>query len=300
MATGGLLPRNNLLALILITLLVAGFASAQQTQAAADKLLSDSQWDQAAAAYKEITTREPGNGPAWAGLGDALLNLGKYDDSVVAFTHAVELNDRPVRNQVKIAGAYARKGDRAQMLNTLQQVVGSPNAGRALPLIVSAQDFAAYTKDEQFRALLDQLRPCKAGAYRQFDFWIGDWDVQSPTGQPLGSNLVTNEQDGCLLIEHWHSGRGVESGTSFNYYDIHDKKWHQLYIDNLGDAESYPPLTGELRDGKMVLLTEVKDNAVSRWTWYLMSPGHVRQMAEQSSDGGKTWQTTWDSVYVKK
>ena len=40
--------------------------------------------------------------------------------------------------------------------------------------------------------------------------------------------------------------------------------------------------------------------AFYRWTWYALSPDRVRQMAEQSLDGGKTWRTTWDSVYVRK
>jgi hypothetical protein len=59
-------------------------------------------------------------------------------------------------------------------------------------------------------------------------------------------------------------------------------------------------MAGELKDGKMVLYTDAKDGQQSRWTWYELSPGRVRQMAEQTSDGGKTWNVTWDSVYLKK
>jgi len=35
----------------------------------------------------------------------------------------------------------------------------------------------------------------------------------------------------------------------------------------------------------MVLLTDEKQMPVSRWTWYVLGPGKVRQMAEQSNDG---------------
>ena len=49
----------------------------------------------------------------------------------------------------------------------------------------------------------------------------------------------------------------------------------------------------------MVLLTDEKQVPASRWTWYVLGPGRVRQMAEQSSDGQKTWNIVWDSVYEK-
>ncbi|HEY2461538.1 MAG TPA: hypothetical protein VGI16_12055 [Candidatus Acidoferrum sp.] len=143
-----------------------------------------------------------------------------------------------------------------------------------------------------------KTQPCLSPEYHYFDFWIGEWDVQDPAGKPVGHNSVTREQDGCLLVEHWKSTVGNNTGTSFNYYDLHDKKWHQLYLDNSGNAGNYPPMSGTLTDGKMVMLTDPAVSPVSRWTWYVVSPGKVRQMAEQSTDHQKTWSTTWDSIYV--
>lgn len=139
---------------------------------------------------------------------------------------------------------------------------------------------------------------CQAAEYRQFDFWIGDWEVQDLKGNVVGTNRVTREQDGCLLVEHWTSSRGKETGTSFNYYDVRDKKWHQLYLSNSGNAGAFPAMAGQLNDGKMVLISDERATPVFRWTWYVISPGHVRQMAERSSDGQKTWKTIWDSIYV--
>jgi len=48
--------------------------------------------------------------------------------------------------------------------------------------------------------------------------------VHDPAGTFVGTNKVMREQDGCLLVEHWTSSRGKETGTSFNYHDIRDKK----------------------------------------------------------------------------
>lgn len=141
---------------------------------------------------------------------------------------------------------------------------------------------------------------CADGPYREFDFWIGEWDVYDAQGTRVGQNLITREQDGCLLVEHWTARRGGETGTSFNYYDIRDRKWHQLYIDNSGNAGAYPAMAGRLENGRMVMLTADEGDRFSRWTWFVVSPGRVRQMAERSLDHGATWQTTWFSTYVRK
>lgn len=139
--------------------------------------------------------------------------------------------------------------------------------------------------------------PCSNAIYRQFDFWIGKWEVKSPAGKTVGWNEVTRELEGCLLVEHWKSAAGKSVGSSFNYYDIRDQLWHQLYLDNSGDAGAYPAMSGYFQDGKMVLLTDPKVKPLDRWTWYQVSPGKVRQMGERSEDGGKTWSIFWDSIY---
>ena len=140
---------------------------------------------------------------------------------------------------------------------------------------------------------------CQSPEYHQFDFWIGDWEVQNPAGKVVGHNLVASELNGCLVVEHWNDSAGKILGSSFNYYDTRDKKWHQLYLSNSGRAGDYPAMAGEFRDNKMTLLTDPHDGPVSRWTWYVVSPGHVRQMSEQIQTD-KSWQITWDSIYVKK
>jgi hypothetical protein len=116
----------------------------------------------------------------------------------------------------------------------------------------------------------------------------------------VGHNLVTLEQSGCLLVENWTSAAGGQTGTSFNYFDVRDRKWHQLYLDNSGNAGNFPAMAGSLVDGRMVMLTEDVNNTLTRWTWYELEPGRVRQMAELSNDHGQTWAVVWDSTYVKR
>ena len=146
-------------------------------------------------------------------------------------------------------------------------------------------------------SLANSQTPCSQEVYRQFDFWIGKWEVKSSDGKTVGWNEVTRELDGCLLIEHWKGATGKTLGSSFNYYDIRDQQWHQLYLDNSGDAGAFPGMSGYFQNGKMVLLTDPKVKPLDRWTWYQIAPGKVRQMAERSEDGGKTWSVFWDSTY---
>jgi tetratricopeptide (TPR) repeat protein len=283
-----------------VSLLFCAISSARQSPAmqAAAELFNQSKWPEAAKAYADITARDPKNGAAWMNLGESLLQLHKPDAAADAFQRAIQAGFRPVLNQVNVARASADAHDRAKVLSMLQQVVDSGNGGRMRPIILSSTEFSAMADDPDFQRLLDKMRPCTTEEYRQFDFWLGDWDVQVQ-GQTAGHNLVSLEQDGCLLVEHWKASTGGQTGTSFNYYDVRDKKWHQLYLDNSGNAGAFPAMAGRLVGDKMVLVTDPHVNPVSRWTWYVVSPGKVRQMAEQSTDGQKTWNITWDSIYVK-
>jgi Tetratricopeptide repeat len=274
---------------------------AQQTpaMASAGELFNQSKWEEAAAAYRAITVKEPKNGAAWQNLGECLLQEHHHEEALAAFQQAIAAGFRPVLNQVNVARVYGDAKDRAKAVTELQKVIDSGNGGRMRPVVLSSSEFAQWMGDAEFQKLVEKMAPCRSPEYRQFDFWVGDWDVHAPNGPSVGHNVVTLEQDGCLLVEHWTASSGGQTGTSFNYYDVRDKKWHQLYLDNSGNAAAFPAMAGNLAEGKMVLLTDEKQVPASRWTWYVLGSGRVRQMAEQSSDGQKTWNIVWDSVYEK-
>jgi hypothetical protein len=143
-----------------------------------------------------------------------------------------------------------------------------------------------------------QPTPCTAPEYRQFDFWLGDWGVTNPAGKTAGRNRVTSEYGGCVLQEHW-TGAGGSVGSSFNIYDPVRKVWHQTWVDNSGTLLE---LEGGFKDGAMVLSGEQQQADGSRllnriiWT---LKDGKVRQLWETSSDGGKSWKTSFDGLYSK-
>ena len=142
---------------------------------------------------------------------------------------------------------------------------------------------------------------CAAAEYRQFDFWVGDWEVRNPAGKVVGHNRIENAHGGCALIEHWASVNGV-TGTSVNLYDRDRGRWHQTWVDSSGGLLE---LDGGIEGGAMVLTGEAIDAeapskvARQKITWTLQPDGQVRQLWESSIDGGKTWTTAFDGRYAK-
>jgi tetratricopeptide (TPR) repeat protein len=238
---------GNPIPLVVLSLVaLAGYASGQLAPSSqqADALFADSKWEQAARAYGEITEKEPANAPAWQHLGECNLQLQRFNDAIQAFQHAIDLKYRPLMTKVDIARAHAAKGDAQRALDLLKELAATGQAPRLRAYIASAGEFQQLNHNSEYQEFLKSTLPCQTAEFRQFDFWLGDWSVHNPAGQKVGDNLVTREQEGCLLVEHWKSGRGIETGTSFNYFDIRDKKWHQLYLDNSGNAGAYPPSAG--------------------------------------------------------
>jgi hypothetical protein len=134
---------------------------------------------------------------------------------------------------------------------------------------------------------------------RQFDFWIGDWNVTTPDGQPAGENKIELIAGGAGLLENWSDADG-SSGKSLNAYHAAKKQWQQFWV---GSGGSLLELAGTLVDGNMVLTGKHRVRGrqlLERITWTPRSDGTVRQHWEQSADSGKTWKTVFDGLYRKK
>lgn len=142
---------------------------------------------------------------------------------------------------------------------------------------------------------------CSSPEYRQFDFWLGDWNVQDAAGNLAGTNQITSTQGGCVLFENW-KGAKKGTGNSFNMFLAADGKWHQTWVDNQGGRLD---LAGGLQDGRMVLegdapsSKEAGKRVKHRITWEKKG-ANVRQVWQSSRDDGKTWDVVFDGLYVPK
>jgi hypothetical protein len=115
----------------------------------------------------------------------------------------------------------------------------------------------------------------------------------------VGYNNVKVLQQGCIIEENWEGARGG-TGQSFNFYNPVTKRWHQSYMDSGGGNWM---MDGEYRDGALRYEGHIyspQGDTLVHMTFFNLEPGKVRQMAEVSSDGGKTWKNVWDSIYIKR
>ena len=45
---------------------------------------------------------------------------------------------------------------------------------------------------------------CCTDYHKQFDFWIGEWNVYDTTGHKVGENSIVKLEKGCIINEHWN------------------------------------------------------------------------------------------------
>lgn len=134
--------------------------------------------------------------------------------------------------------------------------------------------------------------PCRAEAYRQFDFWVGEWQVR--VGDKLaGRNTITRSADGCMLREHWRSVGGFE-GRSLNGYDRAYGVWRQFWIGGDGGVLQ---LSGGVEGGSMRMSGVVRQadghDQAQRIRWTPHADGRITQRWETSDDGEQ-----WNVVFL--
>ncbi len=146
-------------------------------------------------------------------------------------------------------------------------------------------------------------RPCSTDTmYRQFDFWIGDWEVFGAKGK-AGDSRIERILGSCVILENWTSARLGYTGKSFNTYNSSTRQWQQTWVDNSGGSTEY--LRGQAGKEMIVFYADKNvgqngKNFLRRLSFYKLSDEKVRQHGERSDDEGKTWTTEYDLEYRRK
>lgn len=227
----------------------------------AARLFDTKRWAEAADAYQDIVTREPANSFAL----------------------------------IRLARSRAANGQATEALAALEAWFATGNG--AYQVVMQLPEFETLRGDPRFTAIVEPRKPCNTPEFRQFDFWLGDWNVESAAAPGTTSrNLITLVNDGCSLREEYTTPVGYV-GTSLNFYDAARKRWHQTWIDNQGGALY---LEGGLEGEAMVMRTANDPQNVQRITWTPLAGGDVRQHWETTADGGKTWATAFDGRYTHR
>ena len=150
-------------------------------------------------------------------------------------------------------------------------------------------------------------KPCSLPVFRQFDFWVGNWEAFTTTGKKAGDSKISIMLDSCVILEEWTSASSQQgltySGKSFNMYNVATKQWQQTWVDNTGNTTEF--LRGDASDGKIVYYADkVMDPKgkpfMRRLSFTKLSNDKVRQFGERSDDEGKTWTAEYDLEYRRK
>jgi tetratricopeptide (TPR) repeat protein len=290
-----------MLATLLLALALASEGSADLS-AQANAAYQAKDWAGAAAAYESIVKSNSEDGQAWFRLGVARQSLGKFGQAIEAYQRAEKLGFAPPFTSYNLAAAYARSGDLTRAFEwldtTLSRGFTDDNALRG------DEDFAAVVKDARFPALAARMQkaahPCHEGPYRQFDFWVGEWDVHTAQGFKVGTSSVQLILDRCVVFENWTDTRGG-AGKSFNIYNGATRKWHQTWVSDKGWLTEF---AGNFADGAMRFETHSANPAGQaahrRLSFTLLPDGRVRQFSERTTDGGESWAVDYDFYYTRK
>ena len=301
----------SLFASLLFGLLPLASAQAQDSieskAAAANEAFQAKDWAKAEPLYEQLTESQPENGRNWYRLGASLQATGKHEKAAQALDKAKAKGAPPTAVEYSLGGVYASMGQTDQALQHLAEAV---KQGYSQPdQMVADADLQSVRSDPRFPALLVQAKhnqkPC---AYtpenRQFDFWLGDWNVVTTNdGVAAGLSHIESTIGDCVIWENWTSlGGSGYTGKSYNTYDVSLKRWEQFWVDNVGGMVFF---FGGLKDGVMDYFTDdipQPDGTKARrhLQFFNLGPDKVRQFSQVSADGGKTWNVEYDLTYNRK
>jgi tetratricopeptide (TPR) repeat protein len=307
------MPRSTAWTVVLLSATSSALAAQPTPARQADSLFFLGDWARAKAGYDEYLTTNPKAAAVLVRAGLATLRLGKPDDAIGYFQKVIELAPagRAPLATAGIGMAHALKGDRSRAFTELDKAVAAGWGN--VEVLDHDEVFASLRDDSRFKELRERANqtqlPCLADSrWRAFDFWIGEWDAYvNGSTQLAGRSRIERISGGCAILENWtsnsalHVAAGYE-GKSINFIDPGSSKWRQVWSGSARDVGNFDD--GVYADGAMRFYYH-KANAQGQpveghFIFYNLGPNRVRQFQDQSTDGGKTFQTVYDFIYLRR
>lgn len=152
-------------------------------------------------------------------------------------------------------------------------------------------------------------KPCGSPEARQFDFWLGEWDLSWPAEQSGGTegetahgvNRISRLFGDCVIEENFATDDGRFQGHSVSVYDENVGLWRQTWVDSSG---GYLVFTGSFDGETMSLGTEPVDRGdeivVQRMVFSRIRDDSLEWAWQGSRDGGETWNDLWNISYRRR
>jgi Tetratricopeptide repeat len=274
----------------------------------ADSLFAQREWLAAKSIYQRQLGDTSTNSLEWNRLGYCCYRLNNPEGAIKYFQKSLETNPSGFLKGLifsRLAVIYADENDTNEAMKKLDSAVlaGYSNVSE----MDSLKDFNSLRSTLAFKELRRKVYtaayPCMVDPHaREFDFWIGEWDVYvTGTKTFAGHSLIQMIAGGCALLENWDSP--ASTGKSINFIDPTTNKWKQSWAGSYaGGVQEF--INGEYKDSAMRFEFETKDAAglkvIGKFIFYNESPGQVRQVNATSVDDGRTWTTSYDFTYIRK
>ncbi len=275
--------------------------------ARADAAFERQKWLEAAALYSRLTVNETAGNVYWMRLGTALRHIGRAAEALDAYQHAIQKGAPAIVAQYEIALTRAQLHDREGALDALTKAV---HEGRGRPdLLLEEPAFAELRTEPRFADLVAKARenqaPCEHRTEnRQFDFWLGDWNVvRTQEGTSAGISHIERTLGSCVIWENWKSaGDSGYEGKSYNVFNSDQKRWEQFWVDNqAGTIYFTGSLVGGVMDFHTAGIPQADGKTLQRHLrFFSLDADTVRQLSEGSTDDGKTWQVEYDLTYHRR
>lgn len=151
---------------------------------------------------------------------------------------------------------------------------------------------------------------CASPAHRQFDFWIGDWDLvvqakqtaDGPWDEARATQHVEPILGGCAISETFTAeGPGQPwAGRSYSMWQPTTGQWRQTWVD---DSGSYLAFTGGLDGGVMTLVGEPREQrgkrVLMRMVFLDVTATSLRWEWQRQLDGGP-WEPQMIITYRRR
>lgn len=138
--------------------------------------------------------------------------------------------------------------------------------------------------------------PGEPGPGRQFDFWLGSWDLAWEDG--TGTNEISAIIDGMVIHEQFDGRPGSPlRGISVSAWDSTIGRWRQTWVDSNG---AYLDFIGSFEGGRMILERTTADGIRQRMVWFDIESDSLRWNWERASSDGSDWDVLWAVRYRRR
>ena len=247
--------------------------------------------------YKAVLKDDPDNKRLTYKLASLYHTRGDYGNAVKYYAILAPNGNPTVL--YNMACALSMAGKKRKAISTLEKAV---DAGfNQLALMRTDKELDNIREHKSFPGILAKVKSVvNMAEVRQFDFWVGHWNVFDASGKAVGKSHIEKILNDVVILENWSGGSGYR-GKSFNHYLVNEEKWIQYWVDQ-NSGRIYFEGIYDAGQGAMVFRQQLiaEDAPQRQLRFFHLSPDSVRQLSQTSTDGGRNWTIEYDFTYVRR